>query len=564
MEGYKDSQDRPKIPPAYETEKHLYKKTVEHDKIERTKNHLLVKNSTDVKKSVAFCIDLMYNKQYPNVKISAVSQNMDKAVFIAELLKRKIRNLHQVNTLETFHYKEIYTPTEADDTHYKFELDRFSTVLVIKLSRQQPSNTKQFGYQTPLESKFVSSRDPREYIKYVLEQAREPKKKELISKTRQGIDRNNWKSNTRSEQYEPIDELLTKENDEFMYEIEDEDEEDQSKAYNKYKNKNENNYNGKPGYDKYKKNYNGPEKVESDGQEGNAIDEFDHDYRPKNKHYYKNKYDNQNGEYHSSYKNNDRHYHDRPHYNKPYKPYNKFYDKNFGHQEKIDVQEGDNYKKPDYRDYKQEGYKNNYRPYKTDGYQKKYKDYKEEGSNNYKDNKNEGYNNYRDNKYEDHKNKHYKNEGYQNDLKKNDDQEKNHEGEQEQGQQRVNHHYNNRGRGYKNHYTDYKKAYYEKTRDYNTIPDNKAIQQEDGNEAKAPEEQTEKGNYSHKTRSYKKNFDKPFNTKTFDNKYQMEPEEEDEEFYYRRISRAERYQNAEGHTSRKTSRAEQFRYVEKK
>jgi len=580
MEGNNDNQDRPKIPPAYETEKHLYKKTVEHDKIERTKNHLLVKNSTDVKKSVAFCIDLMYNKQYPNVKISAVSQNMDKAVFIAELLKRKIRNLHQVNTLDTFRYKEIYTPTEADENRYKFEVDRLSTVFAIRLCRQQPSNTKQFGYQTPLESKFVSSRDPREYIKYVLEQAREPKKKELISKTRQGIDNNNWKASSRSENYEPIDDLLTKETDDFMYEIEDEDEEEQSKAYSKYKSRKDDSYKNKSG-EKYNKDLGIRENTKSEGKEGNVVDEFDHDYRPKNKYYYKNKYDNQNNQYSSSYRTNDRPHYDRPHYDKPYKyhydrprydqsykthydrphyeqpykPYRKFYDKNFGHQEKEGGNEGEGFKKQEFRDYRQEGYRNNYTSYKHSSYHKQYKDYKDEGSSNYKDNTRDGY------KY-----KHYKNEAHQTDSKNQETQENQNQGEQDQTHQRVNHHYNSRGRGYPNHYVDYKKAYYERTRDYNSIPENRVHQLDTGNEPKAPEEHRERVNhyYNNRGRGYKNNFDRPYYSKASDNKYQMEPEEEDEEFYYRRISKAERYQNAEGHTSRKTSRAEQFRYIEKK
>lgn len=178
----------PGIPENFKEEQFHYRKSIRHPDAVRTKNNLLIKKVTDVKKSVAYCIDLIYNKQYPFVKISAISSNMDKAILIAELLKRKIKNLHQVNTLETFEFDEVYTPKMNDDGRTEFSIKKFSTNLVIKLVRVAPSNLKTYGYQPPLQINLVSTKDPREYINYVLNETREPKKKKLMNQQRRHED----------------------------------------------------------------------------------------------------------------------------------------------------------------------------------------------------------------------------------------------------------------------------------------------------------------------------------------------------------------------------------------
>ena len=42
-------------------------------------------------------------------------ENMDKAVFIVESLKRKLKQLYQTNKLTTFHYYEHYTPRVIEE-----------------------------------------------------------------------------------------------------------------------------------------------------------------------------------------------------------------------------------------------------------------------------------------------------------------------------------------------------------------------------------------------------------------------------------------------------------------
>ena len=174
--------DIPLVPDNFQKEKHLYTRTVEETPQAKTKNNMAVKESTDVKLCVAYCIDLMYNKQYPYIKLMASTSNADKAVYIAETLKRKVKNLHQLNTLETHVSTQKFTPKEPSDERFEFTVTKKSPKLTIKLMRVQPSDTKVYGYQPPLQINMVSTKDPRDYIKHILDKRREPKKKQIMGK----------------------------------------------------------------------------------------------------------------------------------------------------------------------------------------------------------------------------------------------------------------------------------------------------------------------------------------------------------------------------------------------
>ena len=82
------------VPEDFEENRYQYFKKIRNENQQSVKCYLVIKNNSDVKGCIAFCIDLMYNKQYPHVVLSGINQNIDKAVFIAELLKRKVKNLH--------------------------------------------------------------------------------------------------------------------------------------------------------------------------------------------------------------------------------------------------------------------------------------------------------------------------------------------------------------------------------------------------------------------------------------------------------------------------------------
>lgn len=47
---------------------------------------------------------------------------------------------------------------------------------------------KSYGYQEPLQINLVSPKDPREYIKFVMDKKRVPKKKEMMQKARKQME----------------------------------------------------------------------------------------------------------------------------------------------------------------------------------------------------------------------------------------------------------------------------------------------------------------------------------------------------------------------------------------
>lgn len=166
-----------KVPEAFKTAPHLYAKSIINPSYaDRTKNHIYVKDSTDVKRCVAFLIDLLFNRQYPFVQLSAVNQNMDKAVFVAELLKRKVKGLHQVSALDSLRYDELYSPLDPAGGLAPFLVNKNVTMLNVSLYRGAPKDPgnpaldfrKLPGYQDPLQIALVSTRDPREYIRFVM------------------------------------------------------------------------------------------------------------------------------------------------------------------------------------------------------------------------------------------------------------------------------------------------------------------------------------------------------------------------------------------------------------
>lgn len=58
------------MPENFRNERDRYKKRIENNRDRKQmKNILNIMKQTDVQKCIAFCIDLMYNKQYPYVEV---------------------------------------------------------------------------------------------------------------------------------------------------------------------------------------------------------------------------------------------------------------------------------------------------------------------------------------------------------------------------------------------------------------------------------------------------------------------------------------------------------------
>lgn len=185
--------------------KDKYKMTADERVLDlKQKSHLEIKDKTDINKCLAFCLDLMLNKTYHHVRLYAFGNQFDRCIMIAELLKRKLKNLHQVVTFETHEFTKTYTPIVEEPGFVKFKKIKLKTVINILLSKTTPSNTKQAGYQKPIDAELVSKSDPRLFIDSVLKQSKQPKKKMLMSEARKQNQNDSYEEEHRPNEGRPL------------------------------------------------------------------------------------------------------------------------------------------------------------------------------------------------------------------------------------------------------------------------------------------------------------------------------------------------------------------------
>lgn len=348
------SSTQQKIPDNFEFEKHLYYKKIINPETERLKNHIFVRTNSYVEKVVAFSIDLILNKKFPNVVLSAVSKNMDKAVFIAELIKRKLKGVSQQTSLGILEFKEVYVPKKKTPERWEFLMDRNATVLSIILDYRDTIDITHYGYQRPLPLNLVSTKNPRDYVLMIINQSKNQNKKY----------RNKYKNkNDNDNVYRPRKRRVQYDNKKFK------------KEYTKVKvKKNSNRWDcpekSEPTKDKKIEKIDSEEKkkpLEEDIQKIDKIENDDKSYEQKKDN--KNKKKTKQGKQY----NDDRYYDDDKGYkNDSHHKKGRYYDddkyyKNDSHHKKDRYYDDDKYYKND-RYYDDDKYNKNDRNYKKDQY----------------------------------------------------------------------------------------------------------------------------------------------------------------------------------------------------
>jgi DNA-binding protein len=100
--------------------------------------------------SYAFRIIQDENK---SLVIKAMGQTIHRAIIVAEILKRRIAGLHQINELGSVEVVDIYEPIEEGLD--RVELKRRIPAISIILSTQ-PLDTRHPGYQVPLSAELFA------------------------------------------------------------------------------------------------------------------------------------------------------------------------------------------------------------------------------------------------------------------------------------------------------------------------------------------------------------------------------------------------------------------------
>ena len=99
----------------------------------------------------------MLDEKGENLKsiiLSGADNAIFKAVLSAEILKHRVKGLHQVNRTHSLTVTDIYEPLEFGLEEIR--IDTKLVILEIMLSKTAPENKEQLvGYQAPLEYEVV-------------------------------------------------------------------------------------------------------------------------------------------------------------------------------------------------------------------------------------------------------------------------------------------------------------------------------------------------------------------------------------------------------------------------
>jgi len=115
-------------------------------------NIVRISTRTNVKGVIRYIVELFQTKKFNDVTISGLNQAIAQVVLVSEVVKSKIQELHQVNTIDCL-------IVNATDNSGKQEVIRRTPKLEIFLSKTEPKS-KPYGYQKPYteeEFKNISS-----------------------------------------------------------------------------------------------------------------------------------------------------------------------------------------------------------------------------------------------------------------------------------------------------------------------------------------------------------------------------------------------------------------------
>ena len=111
-------------------------------------NEIRVKRKVGIGRYLKRAHDLLNEKDHAQtVVIKAVSNAVESAVKLAELIKHRVKGLHQINKITNVTIDEEYEPLVEGLDHLKFS--RIFSMIEIKLS-VTPLDKNDLGYQSPI------------------------------------------------------------------------------------------------------------------------------------------------------------------------------------------------------------------------------------------------------------------------------------------------------------------------------------------------------------------------------------------------------------------------------
>lgn len=107
---------------------------------------------TDAGRYVTRALTLFFGEGKAFVTIKAADRLIDRALWVAEVVKRRVAGLHQITEIKEREVVDVYEPRE--EGLLKVEKKRFLTIIEVTLTKEPTAEQKKSpGYQAPLELK---------------------------------------------------------------------------------------------------------------------------------------------------------------------------------------------------------------------------------------------------------------------------------------------------------------------------------------------------------------------------------------------------------------------------
>lgn len=101
---------------------------------------------------VTRALTLFFGEGKSFVTVKAADRLMDRALWVAEVLKRRVPGLHQITEIKEREIVDVYEPRE--EGLVRVEQKRFLTIIEITLTKEPTAEQKKApGYQEPFKGK---------------------------------------------------------------------------------------------------------------------------------------------------------------------------------------------------------------------------------------------------------------------------------------------------------------------------------------------------------------------------------------------------------------------------
>eukprot|EP00919_Chromeraceae_sp_WS-2016_P049683 GHVR01117618.1.p1 GENE.GHVR01117618.1~~GHVR01117618.1.p1 ORF type:complete len:126 (+),score=17.31 GHVR01117618.1:1337-1714(+) len=111
----------------------------------------MVNHCDNLGKYISRALTLLFGEDKPFVTLKAAERLIDRALWVSEVMRRKVSGLHQIINITEKKIIDVFMPRE--EGLLKVEKERYLTIIEIKLTREPTAEEKKApGYQAPLKA----------------------------------------------------------------------------------------------------------------------------------------------------------------------------------------------------------------------------------------------------------------------------------------------------------------------------------------------------------------------------------------------------------------------------